>query len=99
MKKWSERKKWTEFIIGIILVVIFIITMFVLPPLLGWATPQEIFQRFFQPDYSTQEYLDFISTPEGLTIAIISQWIPIICVSLGIIHLIIFLIKLVQGKE
>jgi len=32
-------KKWTAFIIGIILVVIFIITMFVLPPLLDWNEP------------------------------------------------------------
>ena len=83
-------KKWTAFIIGIILVVIFIITMFVLPPLLGWTTP--IIE-------SWQDFLNSISTTEGLVMGIITQAIPIICVTIGAIFLIIFLIKLVRGKE
>ena len=83
-------KKWTAFIIGIILVVIFMITMFVLPPLLGWTVPVH---------GSWQDFLDFISTPDGLIITIISQGIPVICVTIGAIFLIIFLIKLIRGKE
>jgi len=83
-------KKWTTFIIGIILVVIFIITMFVLPPLLGWYYPNIL---------SWQDFIDSISTPEGLIIGIVTQVIPIICVTIGAIFLIIFLVKLVRGKE
>ncbi|MBY8992835.1 MAG: hypothetical protein KGD58_18980 [Candidatus Lokiarchaeota archaeon] len=83
-------KKWTAFIIAIILVVIFIITMFLLPPLLNWTTP--IID-------SWQDFLDSISTAEGLIIGIFSQFLPITCVTIGGIFLIIFLIKLVRGKE
>ena len=83
-------KKWTTFIIGIILVVIFIITMFVLPPLLGWTNPTIL---------SWQEFLDSISTAEGLLIGMVSQAIPVICVTIGAIFLIIFVIKLIRGKE
>jgi len=83
-------KKWTTFIIGIILVVIFIITMFVLPPLLGWTAPSIL---------SWQDFLDSISTAEGLISGVISQLIPVICVTIGAIFLLIFLIKLIRGKE
>jgi hypothetical protein len=83
-------KKWTAFITGIILVAIFIITMFVLPPLLGWHYPNIL---------SWQDFLDSISTVEGFVIGIITQVIPIICVTIGAIFLIIFVIKLIQGKE
>ena len=83
-------KKWTAFIIGIILVVIFIITMFVLPPLLGWTNPSIL---------SWQDFLDSISTAEGLIIGMVSQAIPVICVTIGAIFLIIFVIKLIRGKE
>jgi len=83
-------KKWTAFIIGIILVVIFIITMFVLPPLLGWTMPTIL---------SWQDFLDSISTAEGLIIGMVSQAIPVICVTIGAIFLIIFVIKLIRGKE
>ncbi len=83
-------KKWTAFIIGIILVVIFIITMFVVPPLLDWNEPTIT---------SWQDFLDSISTKEGLIIGIISQFIPIVCVTIGAIFLIIFVIKLIRGKE
>ncbi|NVM46287.1 MAG: hypothetical protein HWN79_15355 [Candidatus Lokiarchaeota archaeon] len=83
-------KKWKAFIIGIVLVVIFIITMFVLPPLLGWTTPTI---------ESWQDFLDSISTPEGLVIGIITQVIPIICVTIGAIFLIIFVVKLIRGKD
>jgi len=83
-------KKWTAFSIGIILVVIFIITMFVLPPLLGWAIPTIS---------SYQDFLDSISTVDGLVMGIISQVIPIICVTIGAIFLIIFVVKLIRGKE
>ena len=83
-------KKWTALIIGIILVVIFIITMFVLPPLLGWHYPDIL---------SWQDFLDSISTVEGFVIGIITEVIPIICVTIGAIFLIIFVIKLIQGKE
>jgi len=83
-------KKWTAFIIGIILVAIFIITMFVLPLLLGWTNPSIL---------SWQDFLDSISTAEGLIIGIVSQAIPVICVTIGAIFLIIFVIKLIRGKE
>jgi len=83
-------KKWTAFSIGIIMVVIFIITMFVLPPLLGWTIPA--FSSY-------QDFLDSISTVDGLVIGIISQVIPIVCVTIGAIFLIIFVVKLIRGKE
>ena len=83
-------KKWTAFITGIILVGIFIITMFVLPPLLGWTNPSIL---------SWQDFLDSISTAEGLVMGIITQLIPIICVTIGAIFLLIFLIKIIRGKE
>ena len=83
-------KKWTAFIVGIILVVIFIIGMFVLPPLLGWNIPSFL---------SWQNFLDYISTAEGLITVIIAQGIPVICVTIGAIFLIIFVIKLIRGKE
>ncbi len=72
------------------MVVIFIITMFVLPPLLGWTSPSIL---------SWQDFLDSISTAEGLINGIISQLIPIICVTIGAIFLIIFVVKLIRGKE
>ena len=83
-------KKWTAFIIGVIFVMIFIITMFVLPPLLDWTTPTIL---------SWQDFLDSISTAEGLIIGVVSQFVPVICVTIGAIFLLIFLIKLVRGKE
>ena len=83
-------KKWTAFITGIILVVIFIITMFVVPPLLGWTNPSIL---------SWQDFLDSISTAEGLIIGLVSQAIPVICVTIGAIFLIFFLVKLIRGKE
>jgi len=83
-------KKWTAFCIGIILVVIFIITMFVLPPLLGWTFPTIL---------SWEEFLVAISTPERFVIGIIIEVIPIICVTIGAIFLIVFVIKLIRGKE
>lgn len=83
-------KKWTAFIVGIILVLIFIITMFVIPPLLGWYFPNIL---------SWQDFVDAISTPEGFIIGIITEVIPIICVIIGVIFLIIFVIKLIRGKE
>ena len=83
-------KKWTAFITGIILVVIFIITMFVIPPLLGWTNPSIL---------SWQDFLDSISTAEGLIIGVVSQGIPVICVTIGAIFLIVFVIKLIRGKE
>ncbi|MHA1914217.1 MAG: hypothetical protein ACW986_09895 [Promethearchaeota archaeon] len=83
-------KKWTAFIVGIILVAIFIITMFILPPLLGWY-PSTIL--------SWQDFVDSISTPEGFVIGIITQVIPVICVTIGAIFLIIFVIKLIRGKD
>jgi len=83
-------KKWTAFIVGIIMVAIFIITMFVVPPLLGWTSPSIL---------SWQNFLDSISTAEGLVQGIVSQGIPVICVSIGAIFLIIFVIKLIQGKD
>jgi len=83
-------KKWTAFITGIILVVIFIITMFVVPPLIGWTVPS------FP---SWEAFLSFISTAEGLIIVSVSQGIPVICVTIGAIFLIIFLIKLIRGND
>ncbi|MFX0082734.1 MAG: hypothetical protein ACFE94_13370 [Candidatus Hodarchaeota archaeon] len=83
-------KKWTAFIIGIILIIVFIITMFVLPPLLDWHYPDIL---------SWQDFIDSISTPEGLIIGVVTEVIPIICVTVGAIFLIIFLVKLVRGKE
>jgi hypothetical protein len=83
-------KKWTAFIIGIIMVVIFIVTMFVVPPLLNWTAPTIL---------NWQDFLDSISTMEGLVQGIISQFIPVVCVTIGAIFLIIFVIKLIRGKE
>ncbi|MHA2009688.1 MAG: hypothetical protein ACXACY_06980 [Candidatus Hodarchaeales archaeon] len=83
-------KKWTAFITGIILIVIFIVTMFVLPLLLGWHYPDIL---------SWEGFLDSISTTEGLVIGIVTQVVPIVCVTIGAIFLIIFLIKLIRGKE
>jgi hypothetical protein len=83
-------KKWTTFIIGIILVGIFIITMFILPPLLGWYYPNIT---------SWQDFVDSISTPEGFIVGIVTEVIPIICVSIGAIFLIIFIVKLIRGKD
>ncbi|MFX1388030.1 MAG: hypothetical protein ACFE9M_12505 [Promethearchaeota archaeon] len=83
-------KKWTAFIIGIILVVIFIMTMFVLPPLLGWNFPNIL---------SWEDFVEAITAPGGLFIGIMTEVIPIICVTIGAIFLIIFLVKLIQGKD
>lgn len=83
-------KKWTAFTIGIILVVIFIVTMFVIPPLFGWYYPDIL---------SYQDFIDSISTPEGLMVGIVTEVIPIICVTIGAIFLIIFLVKLIRGKD
>ncbi len=83
-------KKWTAFSIGIILVVIFIITMFVVPPLLNWTNPTIL---------NWQDFLDSISTAEGLIAGLVSQAIPVICVTIGAIFLIIFVVKLIRGKE
>lgn len=83
-------KKWTAFIIGIILVGIFIITMFVIPPLLGWYYPDIL---------SWQDFVNSISTPEGFIVGIVTEVIPIICVTIGAIFLIIFLVKLIRGKD
>ena len=83
-------KKLTALITGIVLVVIFIITMFIVPPLIGWTPPVIS---------SWQDFLDSISTPEGFIMGIITQVIPIICVTIGAIFLVIFLVKLIKGKE
>ncbi|MFW9949947.1 MAG: hypothetical protein ACFFKA_07470 [Candidatus Thorarchaeota archaeon] len=83
-------KKWTAFIIGIILVGIFIITMFVIPPLLGWYYPEIL---------NWQDFVNSISTPEGFIVGIVTEVIPIICVTIGAIFLIIFLVKLILGKD
>ena len=83
-------KKWTAFAIGIILVAVFIITMFIIPPLFGWYYPDIL---------SYQDFIDSISTPEGLMVGIVTEVIPIICVTIGAILLIIFLIKLIRGKD
>jgi hypothetical protein len=83
-------KKWTAFIVCIILVAVFIITMFVVPPLLGWTSP---------PYLSWQDFLDSISTMEGLIRGIVSQAIPVISVTIASIFLLIFVIKLIRGKE
>ena len=81
--------KWTAFTVGIIMVAIFIITMFVLPPLLGWIRPNIA---------SWQDFVDSISTVEGFVIGIITQVIPIICVTIGAIFLFIFVIILIRGN-
>ncbi|MFX1451539.1 MAG: hypothetical protein ACFFCM_11890 [Promethearchaeota archaeon] len=83
-------KKLTALITGIILVAIFIITMFIVPPLLNWTQPTIL---------SWQDFLDSISTVEGLVMGIITQVIPIVCVTIGAIFLIIFVVKLIRGKE
>ncbi|MFX1493921.1 MAG: hypothetical protein ACFFBZ_06530 [Promethearchaeota archaeon] len=83
-------KKWTAFTIGIILVVIFIVTMFILPPLLGWDFPNIT---------NWQEFVEAINTPEKFVIGIVIEVIPIICVTIGAIFLIIFVVKLIRGKE
>ena len=83
-------KKWTALIVGIILVLIFIITMFILPPLLGW---------YFPTIFSWQDFVAAISTPEGFLIGMVTEVIPIICVTVGAIFLVIFLVKLIRGKE
>ncbi len=83
-------KKLTALITAIILVVIFIITMFVVPPLLGYTPPIIL---------SWQDFLDSISTPEGLIMGIITQVIPIVCVTIGAIFFVIFLVKVIKGKE
>jgi ABC-type spermidine/putrescine transport system permease subunit I len=83
-------KKLTALIVGIILVVIFIVTMFVVPPLLGYTPP--IIS-------SWQDFLDSISTPEGLIMGIITQVIPIVCVIVGAIFFVIFLVKLIKGRD
>ena len=83
-------KKWTVFSVGIIFVIIFIVTMFVLPLLLGWTNTSIL---------SWQDFLDSISTAEGLIIGIVSQFIPVVCVTIGAIFLLIFLVKLIRGKD
>ncbi|KKM68477.1 hypothetical protein LCGC14_1460450 [marine sediment metagenome] len=80
-------KKWTPLIIAIIMVVIFIITAFVVPPLLDWDAPSFL---------SWPDFLEYIKTAEGLIIAIVSQGIPVICVTIGAIFLLIFVIKLIR---
>ena len=83
-------KKWTAFIVGIVLVAIFIITMFIVPSLLGWTVPY----------YSSwQGLLDSLKTPEGLIIGIVAQAVPVICVTLGAIYLTIFTVKQIKGKD
>jgi hypothetical protein len=64
--------------------------MFVLPPLLGWHYPDIL---------SWQDFIDSISTLEGFLIGIITEVIPIICVTIGAIFLIVFAVKSIQGKE
>jgi hypothetical protein len=83
-------KKWTALIFGVIFVIIFVLTMFVLPPLLGWYFPNIL---------SWQDFLDAISTPEGLIIGLITEVVPIISIIIGAIFVIIFLVKLIQGKD
>lgn len=83
-------KKLTALITAIILVVIFVITMFVVPLLLGYTPPIIL---------SWQDFLDSISTPEGFIMGIITQVIPIVCVTIGAIFFVIFLVKLIKGKE
>jgi hypothetical protein len=83
-------KKWTVLIIALILIAIFIITMFVLPPLLDWHYPDIL---------SWEDFIDSISTVEGFVIGIITEVIPIICVTIAGIFLIIFVVKLIRGKE
>ncbi|MFX1487998.1 MAG: hypothetical protein ACFFBI_02550 [Promethearchaeota archaeon] len=83
-------KKWTAFIVGIILVIIFITTTFVIPPLLGWYFPNIL---------SWEDFLIAINTREKLVIGIVTEVIPIICVTIGVVFLIIFVIKLIRGKD
>ncbi|MEJ2252710.1 MAG: hypothetical protein P8Y70_13975 [Candidatus Lokiarchaeota archaeon] len=83
-------KKWTALIIGIILIIIFIVNMFILPPLFGW---------YFPNISSWQDFIDAINTVEGFAIGIITEVIPILCVTIGAIFIIIFLVKLIRGKE
>ncbi|MGB5910082.1 MAG: hypothetical protein WBH31_02695 [Promethearchaeia archaeon] len=64
--------------------------MFLLPPLLGWHFPNI---------FSWQNFVDAISTPEGFMIGIVTEVIPIICVTIGAIFLIIFVVKLIRGNE
>ena len=64
--------------------------MFVVPPLLGYTPPVIL---------SWQDFLDSISTPEGLIMGIITQVIPIVCVTIGAIFFVIFLVKLIKGKD
>lgn len=82
--------KWTAFTIGIILVVTFIITMFALPPLLGWHYP--VIEDW-------QDFVDSINTVEGFLIGIIMVVVLVICITIGAIYLIVFLVKLLRGKE
>jgi len=86
----SKVKKWTAFIIGVILIGVFVVTMFVLPPVLGWDFPDIL---------SWEDFINAISTPEGFIIGLITQVVPIICVTVGAIFLIIFVVKLARGKE
>ena len=72
------------------MVATFIITMFVVPPLLGWTVPV----------YSSwPELLDSLKTPAGLIIGIFVQAVPVISVTLGAIYLTIFAVKQGQGKD
>jgi hypothetical protein len=57
---------------------------------MGWTPPTIL---------SWQDFLDSISTPEGLIMGIITQLIPIICVIIGAIFIVIFLVKLIKGNE
>lgn len=66
------------------------ITIFIIPPLLGWYYPNIL---------SWQDFVDSISTPEGLIIGIVTKVIPIICVTIGAIFLIVFVIKMIRGSE
>jgi hypothetical protein len=83
-------KKWTAFKVGIILVASFIITMYIVPPLLGWTVP------WYE---SWPELLDSLKTPSGLIIGIIAQAVPVICVTLGAIYLTIFVVKQIQDTK
>lgn len=64
--------------------------MFVIPLLFNWYYPDIL---------SYQDFIDSISTPEGLMVGIVTEVIPIICVTIGAIFLIIFLVKLIRGKD
>jgi len=83
-------KKWTAIYVGIVMVAAFIITAFVVPPLLGWDVPA----------YSSwSELLDYLKSPAGLIIALVAQAAPVIFVTLGAIYLTIFAVKLGKGME